>query len=39
MNERQIIYEALAEWEENHYEYLDEKEQKIINKLIEDYMW
>lgn len=37
MTDNEMIYKALVEYEENHYEMEDDKWQKQINKLIEKY--
>jgi hypothetical protein len=36
LEELGLILKALKEYEENHYEYFDDKEQCFINNLIED---
>lgn len=37
MTDNEMIYKALVEYEENHYEMEDDKWQKQINKLIKEY--
>lgn len=37
MTDKEIIYKALIEYEENHYEMEGEEWQKQVNKLIKEY--
>lgn len=37
MTDKEIIFKALKEYEENHYASYDDKWQKQINRLIEKY--
>lgn len=37
MSDKEIIFWALKEYEENHYDSNDDKWQKQMNKLIEKY--